>query len=126
MKENPSKWGHGRGCWVEGAKCVTPRFWVRSSYEVAAVRVLEGDPQVLSYEYEPEFECSEGMTHLPDFRVWLIDGSRKIVEVKASWVTELPLGHPKRKQLSDYALLSETFKVPFEVWTEKDVLREHL
>lgn len=126
MRENPEKWTRGRGAWVEGKKCLNgPRFWVRSGLEVVAVRVLEADETVVSYLYEPPFVDEEGKIALPDFKVWETEESWKIVEVKASWVLSLPLDHRHQQGVSRYREIADKLEVPFEVWTEKDVLHEY-
>lgn len=128
MLHNPEKWTHGRGQQVTGAKCINkgPCFWVRSGHEVAAVSVLESDPLVEKYEYEPRFALPDGKWVLPDFKVFGLDGSWKIVEVKAAWVFDLPPEHRKSIKIKIYRDLAEHEGVPIEFWTEKDVLHDHL
>ena len=126
MKRSPQKGTRGRGAWVDGEKCLTPHFWVRSSYEVAAVKVLEENPEVLRYEYEPVFKDRLGKTAMPDFRVWVAPDTWKIVEVKAAWVLGMPPDHPKQQGLARYARIAERLSVDFEIWTEQDVLNGYL
>jgi len=126
IKADPQKWSWGKGSRVRSTKSDRARFWVRSTFETAAVRLLEGDVQVASYEYEPVFKDEAGLTILPDFKVVFTDGSWKIVEVKASWVLRLPPEHPKAQKLARYRRLAERLGVSFEIWTEQDVLHDHL
>lgn len=127
MTTDPEKWTWGRGAWVTGTKHDGPLvFWVRSSFEVAAVRVLEADPEVLSYTYEPRFTLADGTFALPDFKVFLRSGNVKLVEVKAAWVLRLPPSHRKAIRLAVYRELAQTEGLPLEVWTEKDVLHGYL
>jgi hypothetical protein len=127
MTTDPEKWTWGRGAWVTGTKHDGPLvFWVRSSHEVAAVRVLEADPEVLSYTYEPKFVLADGTVALPDFKVWLRDGTAKLVEVKAAWVLHLPSNHRKAIRLAVYREIAQAEGLPFEVWTEKDALHAYL
>ena len=52
MRETPERYSYGCSQWVETPKGATPRCYARSSYEVAAVGLLEADPRVVSYEFE--------------------------------------------------------------------------
>lgn len=128
MLQNPEKWSHGRGQQVAGTKCVNkgPCFWVRSRHEVAAVTVLENDPSVDRYEYEPRFILPDGKWVLPDFKVFAADGSWKIIEVKAAWVFNLPPEHRKTIKINTYRSLAKCENVSIEFWTETDVLHDHL
>lgn len=123
LQKEPEKWGWGKGAYVLGEKHTGGNpFWVRSSYEVAAVLLLEGDPKVLRYEYEPRFLCADGKSCLPDFRVWVSDGCSKIVEVKASWVLKLPPEHPRSKGLERQRDVACREGLDFEIWTEEGKL----
>jgi hypothetical protein len=127
MLSDPEKWTWGRGASITGAKHQGPStFWVRSSHEVAAVRVLEADPEVVAYLYEPRFTLADGTFAMPDFKVFLRDGTAKLVEVKAAWVLSLPTSHRKAIRLAVYRELAQAEGLPFEVWTEKDALHGYL
>ena len=127
MAADPEKWTWGRGAWVTGTKHGgDTRFWVRSSHEVAAVLVLEADPNVASYTYEPRFTLPDGTAAIPDFKVHLAGGGAMLVEVKAAWVLALPPNHRKAIRLDQYRDLARAEGIPFEVWTEKDVLHDYL
>lgn len=123
MRANPEKWTWGRGAYVEGLKHISEnRFWVRSSFEVAAVQILEQDRDVKCYGYEPRFTNESGFAYVPDFKVWMLDGSIKIIEIKASWVLRLPLSHRKQIRLAAYQEIASRNGFGFEIWTEKDKL----
>ena len=128
MIAEPEKWGWGCGQWVDATKCKNKgsRFWVRSSYEVATVSILEQDDNVAYFEYEHPFQLDCGRTLLPDFKVTLVDGTWKIVEVKAHWVLELPLEHPKQIKLQVYQELADNLEVALELWTEKGRLKGYV
>lgn len=127
MQEDPQKWTRGCGAWVEASKCEgRQRFWVRSRHEVAAVAVLEKDPDVLSFQYEPRFHDETGMTAIPDFIVRMKNGDEKLVEVKAAWVLRMPPDYRKQRGLARYRAIAQSIGLPFEVWTEEDVLHDEL
>lgn len=69
-------------------------FYLRSSYESRYVRMLEEDPTVATYEYEPLRipYLFEGSTHnyVPDFLVTYTDGRKRLVEVKPELLTDTP------------------------------------
>jgi hypothetical protein len=90
------------------------------------VRVLEADPEVVAYLYEPRFTLADGTFALPDFKVFLRGGVVKLIEVKAAWVLSLPSTHRKAIRLAVYRELAQREALPFEVWTEKDVLHGYL
>lgn len=119
LQRNPQKWTRGNGSYVTVTKCTGKRkVWVRSSYEKAAVRILEQDPLVVSYEYEARITLPSGKWILPDFLITYVDGSRVLVEVKAAWVLKLKPDHPQRirLKLAREAALKKGFG--FEIWTE--------
>jgi hypothetical protein len=60
-------------------------FKVRSSWELAYANWL--DSNGISWEYEPKFKLSNGMTYSPDFR--LKDGT--IIEIKGFWTEKAKL-----------------------------------
>ncbi len=67
MKKNPTKYLRGRAQWVNTPKGLTSMVFVRSSYEAAALVVLEADPQVVRYEFERRIILPGGRWVLPDF-----------------------------------------------------------
>jgi hypothetical protein len=127
MKSDPEKWTRGRGSWITAEKRQKPgEFWVRSTFEAAAVRVIEDDPEAESFVYEKRFKDCEGKTAIPDLTVFWRGGSATIVEVKASWVLKLPDDHERKNQLRRYAAIAERLGYDFEVWTEEDKLCDYL
>jgi len=126
MKKDPIKWTRGRGQYVNANKHSTKIFWVRSSYEVAAVSILERDLKVKSYKYECPYSLENKKRILPDFTVTYTDGSVEIIEIKASWVLNLPDEHPLQAKLRMYEKALRSSGYPFTIWTEKDVLKDEL
>jgi len=122
VRENPEKWARGKGGRVPTEKSQATSLWVRSSYEKEAVLILEADPTVLSYVYEPRFKVA-GRTILPDFLVVKSEEPRLLVEVKASWVKGLPCDHTVTLRLGASESLAKSKNWDFQVWTEKDVLK---
>lgn len=94
---------------------------VRSSFEKVAVGLLDEDPEVLSYQYEPPLTLPSGKKILPDFVVERTDGTC-LIEVKAKWV----LRDPKRRK-QELERLGLARQVAFDrgwsfaVWTEKEL-----
>lgn len=125
MEAHPGRVGRGRAEWVETPKGAAPRAFARSSYEVAAVGRLEGDPEVTRYTHEPRFELEGGRWILPDFLVQRVDGAVLLIEVKASWVLDLPAEDRSLQRLQRAATLAEASGWGFAIWTEKE-LREWL
>jgi len=120
LLKNPSKWSRGQGCYVTVTKCSgKSRIWVRSSYEEATVHLLESDPTVQSFEYEPRLELECGRCILPDFLITYKDGSKLLVEVKASWVLNLPADSKKIRRLEEARKVASSKGWSFEIWTEK-------
>lgn len=85
-----------------GQKCITIKggqFTTKSSYESRYVEILEADPLVKSFRYEPmrvEYEFN-GYTaiYIPDFLVTLMNGEQVIVEVKPKKLIDLPRNRAK-------------------------------
>jgi hypothetical protein len=121
MMENPITYLRGRSQWVETPKGTKLRVWARSSYEVAAIRLLESDPTVLIYEHEHRVECADGRWILPDFLIQYTDGHLCLVEVKASWVFSQPLDSHVRLRLAEAEKVAKTEGWGFAVWTEKEL-----
>jgi len=65
----------------------------RGTLEEATTRILEADPEVASYEYEPVVirYLDGGLEHncLPDYLVMFKDGSKVLIEVNAPGLTHL-------------------------------------
>lgn len=98
------------------------RAWFRSSYEKAAMIMLDEDRTVESYEVEPTLVVGNRRI-LPDFLVTYSDGRRVLVEVKASWVLNLPSEHRTRQRLTLAQEEANHHGWGFEIWTEKDRLQ---
>jgi hypothetical protein len=97
-----------------------------SSYEVAAVRLLEENPSVTSYTYEHPFVLEDGKVIRPDFLVDRGNGIDSLVEVKAAWVFGLPPEHRVLRRLDTSMRIAKEHGWDFSVWTEKGVLRDAL
>ena len=126
MKDNPGKWVRGKSEWLDTPKGFKDRAYVRSSYEAAAVRLLEEDPEVIRYEHERRIALSSGSWMLPDFIVEYEDGSTLLVEVKASWVLGLSVEHKISKRLMLSADLASDRGWGFAIWTERKELKDAL
>lgn len=127
MEKDPVKWTRGKGQYVTATKCTNgTRFWVRSSYEVAAVVVLEGDPAVVSYTYEERILLDNGRVIKPDFLVLREDDSTHLIEVKAAWVFGLPDDHKVSERLATAQAVAHERGWSFAVWTEQEGLADAL
>jgi len=121
MQENPNKYLRGRASWVGTPKGTKDRVYVRSSYEKAAVTVLERLSNVTLYEYERRFELPDGKWVLPDFLVTWQNGSKTLIEVKAAWVLKLPASDKVQMRLKVAEHLADSQGWGFEIWTEKEL-----
>jgi hypothetical protein len=121
MKESPEVYARGRAGWVDTPKGLNDRTYVRSSYEVAAVALLEQDKSVRSYEYERRIHTGGGRWILIDFIATRIDGSVLAVEVKAAWVLNHPSAGKERGRLDLARNIAAQNGWSFEVWTEKEL-----
>lgn len=127
IQEDPVKWARGKGQYVNTTKCSNGgRIWVRSTYEVAAVGLLEADPLVGSYDYESRFVLEDGKAIVPDFLVTYQNGEKHLIEVKASWVFKLPPDDKISIRLEKSHKLAMVNQWPFHIWTEKDDLQDAL
>lgn len=121
MKENPSKYLRGKGCWVTPSKAKRDLFWIRSSYEKKAIEVLEADSNVMSYEYEKMITLPSGRWIFPDFLIQYVNKGLYLVEVKASWVLKRPEDSKERKRLQIAEEQVNQRGWGFSVWTEKEL-----
>lgn len=121
MKETPEVYARGRGQRVPTTKGEKPVTFVRSSYEVRAVALLEGSPGVASYEYEHRMTTPEGRWVLVDFLVQMSDGSTLAIEVKAGWVLTDPTAGAGRERLELARRLTEAKGWKFAVWAEREL-----
>jgi hypothetical protein len=78
----------------------------RGTLEEATTRILEADPEVASYEYEPVvIRYQDGdLEHncLPDYLVTFKDGSRALIEVNAPGLTHLEQRHARAVAIRNY------------------------
>lgn len=105
-------------------KCSTPIHY-RSGWEKTVAEFLDGNPEVVSYEYEslmvPYVMAGRGHTYYPDFLVRYKSGRTVVVEVKRQdkLVT-------KKVMLKNAAVRSWIIKEgkgwEFEVWTDAVVM----
>lgn len=124
MQKDPGKWGvRGTGAWVAPKKCSRTPIWTRSSYERVVVDLLDTDPAVLSYTFEPRIQLPSGRWILPDFVVRSVDGGITLVEVKASWTLGLPEDHRVQVRLREACSYAASMGWGFAIWTEKDFCR---
>lgn len=122
MEHDPEKWTRGHGAYLYVSKCLNgQRIWVRSSYEQAAVILLEEDPQVALYQYERTFELKDGTWIKPDFVVQYASGETVMVEVKAGWVFKLPDTDPVQVRLRKAAVVAKKQGWAFQVWVEEEL-----
>jgi hypothetical protein len=121
MLQTPTTYLMGRFGYVSTPKGVGSKARVRSSYEAAAIAVLEADTAVTKYSYELVFGVEGGRWIIPDFLVEYSTGITTLVEVKASWVLSLPSDHKVRQRLELSRRLAERNNWHFEIWTEKEL-----
>lgn len=121
MSETPEVYAKGLSQWVVTPKGNKPRVFARSSYEVAAISILEGDPNVVSYEFERRIKLNGGKWILPDFLVARNDGPITLLEVKASWVLTSPKAIKERARLELAQKLASENGWGFTIWTEKEL-----
>jgi hypothetical protein len=97
-------------------------FKVRSSYESAAVRRLEGDDTVHSFIFEPRLLLPDGKYILPDFLVTGKDGTLTLVEVKPACFAFGPRAQSATlRRLQTARTESERNKWNFSIWTEVEL-----
>lgn len=121
MVRYPWRYSRGRSGWVEAVKGATTKIYARSSYEMAAVRRLDSDSEVIRWEHERRFPTDDGRWILPDFLVWTSSAKVLLIEVKASWVYGLPREDRVHKRLAQAAELARERGWEFVVWTEKEL-----
>jgi hypothetical protein len=96
------------------------RIGFRSLWELRAVELLEADPKVERVEYEtlavPYQRDGKSRWTLPDFRVWLTDGSQKVIEVKPRGFT---YNAKERAKMGAARAFCEERGWVYEVWDER-------
>lgn len=117
MKDNPTPYLRGKTSIEATPKGNKDEVRVRSSYEAKTISILESDPNVKSYTYEPIYKVA-GRTILPDFVVHYQDGSTTLVEVKSQWALN-------REDVIARLALSEKVAGDngwsYQTWTEKEL-----
>jgi len=121
MLDHPATYMGGRGEYVSTQKATVSKTWVRSSFEKRYVEILERDPTVLSYEYEPLYVLPDGRHILPDFLVRYRDGKQELVEVKAKWVLAMPVTYKAQVRLALARELANREALAFKIVTENDL-----
>lgn len=117
MKDNPTPYLRGKTSIEATPKGNKDEVRVRSTYEAKTISILESDPNVKSYTYEPIYKVA-GRTILPDFVVHYQDGSTTLVEVKPQWALN-------REDVIARLALSEKVADDngwsYQTWTEKEL-----
>jgi len=94
----------------------------RSSWEKEFMELLDNDPRVEAWNYEPLTipYIHEGKTHryIPDFLV-VIDGKDVLVEVKPPSLTDTKMNEAKRQAASDFCQKNGW---KYQVWNPESVL----
>jgi len=121
IAKHPGKSSRGRCAWHHGIKCSRSKVWTRSSYERAAMTILDTNPEVVSYDVESLLRDSVGY-FLPDIIIRYSSGRVCLVEVKASWVLRLPPNDKNQTRLERSRQFALAQGWDFEIWTEKDRL----
>jgi len=117
MKENPTPYLRGKTSIEATPKGTKDEVRVRSSYEAKTISILESDPNVKSYTYEPIYKVA-GRTILPDFVVHYQDGSTTLVEVKPQWALN------REDVIARLALsqkVADDNGWSYQTWTEKEL-----
>jgi len=125
LAQDPGKWAKGKSRWINTPKGVAPKAHVRSSYEAATIFVLESDPNVVAYQFEPRFILPDGHWILPDFLVWTTQRIL-LIEVKASWVFGLPPDDRVHLRLNMARKVAADHGWDFAIWTEQKELTDAL
>lgn len=117
MKDSPTPYLRGKTSIEATPKGNKEEVRVRSSYEAKTISILESDPNVKSYIYEPIYKVA-GRTILPDFVVHYQDGSTTLVEVKPQWALN-------REDVIARLALSKKVAGDngwsYQTWTEKEL-----
>ena len=97
--------------------------WYRSSYELEAYKLIEADLNVVDVQDEPfrlhyRDEAGRKHSYTVDILVTYKDSLQKLIEVKPEIFINSIVNQLKFKAMKQY---SEDNKIPFEIWTEKDL-----
>lgn len=93
-------------------------FTTKSTYETRYVDILDSDPTVVRFIYEP-FKIpyklgDKNKNYIPDFLVEYSDGHEELIEVKPKKLVDLPINRAKIKAGENHRLI-------FRVITEADL-----
>lgn len=126
---DPGKWSKRGEVYAAKADRVIP---YRSSWELRAIEMLEADPEVVSFEFEPiripyyyGFRNDGSLQrryYIPDFLVLYRDGRRVLVEVKPVCHVTAAVNVAKFSAAHEYCL-SEGISA-HEVWTQERLFPE--
>ena len=115
----------GKNGWGNGGHHVSPkvgRVYYRSSYELAAYKILDQLNTVKYYEVEPfgipYIYNDEEHNYYPDILVLYTDNSKQIIEVKPAVFVEDDVNQAKFRAAEDYCAENE---ISFTVWTEDNI-----
>lgn len=105
----------------KGIKVVTVKggtFLTKSTYETKYALILENDPNVLKFTYEP-FKIryryrGRYRNYIPDYLIEYVDGSKAVAEVKPAKLLQLTRNKAKIKA-------GHTCGITFMVVTEKEL-----
>jgi hypothetical protein len=107
----------------KGAKLNTVKggeFETKSTYETKYVEILEADPDVVRFVYEPfKIQYHYGKkkrkrNYIPDFLVEYSDGREELIEIKPKKLLSMPKNQAKIKAGEDH-------EIAFRVVTEADL-----
>jgi len=130
MKRTPhnSKGFNGRG--IRGyffSPKLNCEVYYQSSYELLVFQILDCDDNVEYYIPHPfriKYDCDEGSRkYIPDILVFVINGSMRLIEVKAKWALRPGTRYYHRNRLKFEAArrYCEVNNMIFEVWTENEI-----
>jgi len=96
----------------------------RSSWEKVVIEMLNKDPSVKSFEFEPLSISyiysveNRNRYYIPDFLIEYNNGVKKMVEVKPSFYLNYQINKDKFKAAKEYC---RRRNILFEIWTEKRI-----
>ena len=113
---------HRRGKYY--SKKLNRELYYKSSYELKAFMLLDADPNVVDYEYEPlpiEYVkpgTNYNSNYLIDLKVIYADGRTELIEVKPKKRSYGEIEQAKSKAATEYC---EQNGYAFKLWTEVDL-----
>lgn len=107
--------------WFESRKNANKIFY-RSSYELAAYRVLEEMDSVISFQGEPlkipyTFE-GKTRNYVPDLLVLFNDGRSKLIEIKPSYLHEDDCVLAKQRAAEEFCAARN---MSYDIWDESKI-----